>query len=213
MKKHYILEVGYGSTIKIWRDNWIPGIQGPPRAPIIAMNPSHVNQLIDSNTKTWRLEMLNVIFDHDIVSVITEIRIPIYGKYKLRWKPADNGKFSVKTAYKVILNDYLVKHPTKNNLNIAWNSFWKVRIPPRIQYFMWKCLHNCIPTKEWLARYTQYQDSVCCLCGKYSESVQQLFVDCEITENIYNGVNPTIYNSLFVDCCVVCLTLTPLKSR
>lgn len=83
LKKHYVLEVGDGSTIKIQRDNWIPGIQGPQTSPIITMNPSHVNQLIDSNTKTWKLKTLNAIFDQDIVSAITGIRIPVYGMINL----------------------------------------------------------------------------------------------------------------------------------
>ncbi|XP_026396120.1 uncharacterized protein LOC113290751 [Papaver somniferum] len=157
-EKHYILEVGDGSTIKIWRDNWIPGIQGPPRAPIIAMNPSHVNQLIDSNIKTWRLDMLNAIFDHDIVSAITEITI--YGKDKLRWKPTDNGQFSVKTAYKVILNDYLVKHPTKNNLNIAWNSFWNVNYKVFTEVNVSSIINTIIAELgSWSASVTSIQSS------------------------------------------------------
>ncbi|XP_026384911.1 uncharacterized protein LOC113280510 [Papaver somniferum] len=98
VKKHYILEVGDGSKIKIWRDNWIPSFTGPPTSRFISSNPSHVNQLIDSSSKSWNLETLNILFDQNTINAITSITIPLYEKDKLRWKPASNGEFPVKYA-------------------------------------------------------------------------------------------------------------------
>ncbi|XP_026410582.1 uncharacterized protein LOC113305796 [Papaver somniferum] len=107
IKKNYVWEIGNGKSIHIWKDNWIPNMHRPPST-----------QLIDHDMKCWKLETINALFDRNTVSEILKIRIPFNGEDKLRWEPTSNGSFTVKSAYKVILNDRLLHKSSKNNMSI-----------------------------------------------------------------------------------------------
>ncbi|XP_026377625.1 uncharacterized protein LOC113271916 [Papaver somniferum] len=127
------------------------------------------------------------------VSDISKIRIPMHGCDKMRWRPAANGVFSMKTSYEVFLDDQLRINPTKNNLSINWKAFWKLKLPPRIQHFMWKCLHTCVHVKERLARFSKHQDISCVMCGNGVETLHHLFVDCDVARRIWTCVSSPIH--------------------
>ncbi|XP_026420576.1 uncharacterized protein LOC113316631 [Papaver somniferum] len=138
VKKHYVWKIGDDESISIWKDSWIPKRNSPPPTDFYSTNTNKVSQLIDKENNQWNLEILNSLFDQDLVKEISSIRIPLTGKDRLRWEPSHNGIFTVKTAYRVILDETLRHQPTKNNLNINWKAFWNLKVPPRIQNFLWK---------------------------------------------------------------------------
>lgn len=189
IKRHYIWEIGDGTSVQIWKDTWIPNMHRPPDSHFSSFNMKTVNQLIDQDSKSWNSDILNALFDEDTVKRITDIRIPIAGKDKLRWEPSSNGMFTIKSAYNAILNENLATKPTKNNLDICWKSFWRYKLPPRIQYFIWKFLHGCITTKHRLARFTKHKDSRCAICSGNPETIQHLFFDCHHVRHIWDSVD------------------------
>ncbi|XP_026452057.1 uncharacterized protein LOC113352456 [Papaver somniferum] len=94
IKQFYCWQVGGGSNISIWKDNWIHSMEGPPRSNFVSNAISKVSDLIDSSTKTWKLDILEVMFDDATIRSIQEIRIPMSGKDIIRWKPASDGMFT-----------------------------------------------------------------------------------------------------------------------
>ncbi|XP_026428436.1 uncharacterized protein LOC113324335 [Papaver somniferum] len=146
-------------------------------------------QLIDQDSKSWKTDILNALFDEDTVKRITDIRIPIAGKDKLRWEPSNNEVFTIKSAYNSILNENLDVKPTKNNLDICWKTFWRYKLSPRIQYFIWKFLHGWISTKHTLARFTRHKDSSRAIYNGNLETIQYLFFDCHHVRHIWDAVN------------------------
>ncbi|XP_026449582.1 uncharacterized protein LOC113349767 [Papaver somniferum] len=70
----------------------------------------------------WQIgdDILEALFDNETVKAIQEIRIPIYGRDTIRWKPTANGDFSVKTAYRDILDSTQPRPP--NNNEIEWKA-------------------------------------------------------------------------------------------
>lgn len=104
IKQFYYWQVGDGNNISIWKDNWIPSMEGPPKSNFVSTAISKVSDLMDSSTKTWKLDILEALFDNATVRSIQEIRIPMSVRDIIRWKPSSDGFFYVKSAYRAILD-------------------------------------------------------------------------------------------------------------
>ncbi|GAA0157671.1 hypothetical protein LIER_14891 [Lithospermum erythrorhizon] len=37
----------------------------------------------------------------------------------------------------------------------VWRELWKLKLAPRVKLFMWKCLHNILPTREFHLHFTE----------------------------------------------------------
>lgn len=88
-----------------------------------------------------------------------------------------SGKcFSTKDCYMALSNDSL-------SGPYFW-SFWKLKLPPKILFFIWKVVNNVLPTKDLLARRIQSMglSPICNWCSIGVESQTHLFLDCEIAK-------------------------------
>ncbi|KAK1371240.1 hypothetical protein POM88_037332 [Heracleum sosnowskyi] len=74
-----------------------------------------------------------------------------------------------------------------NNANTdSWNFIWKLKIPPKVQIFMWKLHHGMLPVKALLQ--SRMRNSLatlnCCRCSD-TETVLHLFWQCPFAFNIW----------------------------
>ncbi|QHN76497.1 uncharacterized protein DS421_19g644380 [Arachis hypogaea] len=67
------------------------------------------------------------------------------------------------------------------------NSLWRGLVPPRIELFGWFVLVGRVNTKKRLIRLgvAIHSDDLCVLCNKESESVEHLFLRCDITWKVW----------------------------
>ncbi|KAL5795164.1 hypothetical protein ACOSP7_003758 [Xanthoceras sorbifolium] len=63
------------------------------------------------------------------------------GEVKVIWGLSKNGDFTVNTAYKLITED-------KDIADWKWKHLWKLKIPPKLQMFLWMLLHGKILTNQ-----------------------------------------------------------------
>ena len=104
LRSGYYWRVGNGSSISVVWDRWIPN---HPTNKII--HPRHelvgdlaVSKLIDSKLHAWRSDMIMTMFHKEDVEAIC--RIPLSRRSipdSIIWLHNKNGKFSVKSAYKL----------------------------------------------------------------------------------------------------------------
>ncbi|GLT36370.1 hypothetical protein SLA2020_107530 [Shorea laevis] len=64
-------------------------------------------------------------------------------------------RFSVKNAYLLALN--VVHEPHMNNDNMVlslgeWKHLWKLKVPPKIHVFLWRAIHNSLPSLDNLVK-------------------------------------------------------------
>ena len=72
----------------------------------------------------------------NITRVIQATPIPLATRIedKMAWKLSPKGDFDLKSAYLMVLEP-IVEAP-------FWGKWiWKLKILPRIQTFVWKCMH------------------------------------------------------------------------
>lgn len=61
IKKYVVWEVGNGDSVCIWKDKWIPSIPTTVNNQFYSSCMKTVSQLIDADTKSWNLPMLNAL--------------------------------------------------------------------------------------------------------------------------------------------------------
>ncbi|KAG8045329.1 hypothetical protein GUJ93_ZPchr0008g13376 [Zizania palustris] len=93
------------------------------------------------------------------------------------WTLSKNGVFSVKSFYKALKVQNLVK-----DRSVCWD----LRIPLKIKLFLWLTLKNKILTKDnLLKRGWKGGSKNCFFCGK-DEFVQHLFFDCVVIRFVWS---------------------------
>ena len=88
---------------------------------------------------------------------------------------ARSGVFSVKSHYLGPINQNIP------NLN---KDMWKMKIPLKIEIFLWYLRCGVVLTKDNLAKGNWYGNQHCCLCHE-NETIQHLFFDCRFTRLIW----------------------------
>ena len=128
------------------------------------------------------MELLN-----NIKRVIQATPIPLVTRSedKLAWKLSPKGEFDMKSAYLLMLEPD-IEAPFKGK----W--IWKLKTLPRIQTFVWKCMHKNNGVRECLSARGLNLDIVCPTCQVGFESILHALRDCPLVRNIWQqlGVSP-----------------------
>jgi hypothetical protein len=106
LKKGLIRRIGNGMDTCIWTDDWIPrDQQRRPYTPRGNSLLTRVNELIDPATGQWDEQLVREIFwEEDAEHILS---IPVHEGIDdiVAWHYNSNGIFSVKSAYKVYVDD------------------------------------------------------------------------------------------------------------
>ncbi|KAF7134747.1 hypothetical protein RHSIM_Rhsim08G0124600 [Rhododendron simsii] len=139
--KGWIWQVQSGKDIRVWEDPWLLKntdfrINGTtPRREDI----KKVVDLIDSDTKSWKVSLIRETFNQDDADAIPSIPISYTSQRDRKiWHPSPNGTFSVKSAY------YLAKESSSSHRNLqegqtssssvlptVWKKLWGLSIHPK----------------------------------------------------------------------------------
>ncbi|XP_075669750.1 uncharacterized protein LOC142639464 [Castanea sativa] len=102
----------------------------------------------------------------------------------LTWAYSKNGSFSLSPAY------LLARGLNPLNLNtVSMSWVWKTTAPPRIQFFLWLCMHNSLPIREVLGSRGLNLNPTCPLCLKETESLGHLLRTCEFAQDFWQKLN------------------------
>jgi hypothetical protein len=179
--------VGNGSSIKIWKDSWLPN-----QANFKVWSPvkdlpedSLVECLIDPHTRQWKRDTINSCFSgHESKQIIS---IPISQSLppdKYIWHCEKDGEYSVRSAYHLLQELKSKDRPgpsTTINSNL-WKQIWKAPLPNSVRNFLWRLGNNILPTGGNLARKGIQLDVNCHLCHSAPETVDHLFMHCPIAK-------------------------------
>ena len=91
----------------------------------------------------------------------------------LQWAFSKNNFFSLKSTYLLARG---LNPSNLDNVSVEW--VWKVETYPKIQFFLWLCLHNSVPTGEVLGSRGLRLDTICNLCHQNMETIDHLLRGC-----------------------------------
>lgn len=177
--------IGDGKSIDVWLDPWVPWVQGfipSPRNASIALTPLAVSQLINPELHCWNVHLIHELFTPPNAQAILSIPIPIRPRPdELVWLPDPKGCFSVKSAYKQIVNH----DTTSPTMEFNWKFLWKLKAPERIKLLLWRVGANALPTRDNLMIRMEVDNPNCLLCNQVLESPIHLFFKCSAAKAIW----------------------------
>lgn len=110
------------------------------------------------------------------------------------WHYERNGIFSVKSAYRMLIQtrnqrqDWMDSRAENSNIEgnrMRWKLFWKVKIPSKICIFAWRLAHNSLPTGEVLKERSMTEQSGCKLCGSEVVSWRHALFNSTMTRCVW----------------------------
>jgi len=103
------------------------------------------------------------------------------------WNYSSSGKYSVQSLYAI------VNHRGVNPIFVQ--AVWKLKIPPRVQFFLWLLSNNRVLTRDNVAKRKKVADCSCLFCAE-NESVTRLFFHCCVAENVWGLISSWINKSV-----------------
>nr|XP_023923255.1 uncharacterized protein LOC112034669 [Quercus suber] len=111
-----------------------------------------------------------MFFAHDagaILSTPLSNRLP---PNKIIWAANKNGRFSVRSAYRLAMEEFWKGRngvcSDCSTMKQVWKRIWGLETPNKIRTFFWKACHNILATKENLLKRHITTDDKCEECGR-----------------------------------------------
>lgn len=76
-----------------------------------------------------------------------------------------------------------------------WLKFWKLSIPPKFKNFLWRVLHDCLPTLEILGRKFVDVHPICQVCKLSRETLDHILMVCLFAANCWHLSNTHLLRS------------------
>ena len=81
------------------------------------------------------------------------------------------------------------------SFDVSW--IWKLNTLPRIQMFIWRCMHMSIAVKEVLAKKGISLDTSCPMCQFDTESLTHALWDCSLVKLVWQQLGSHCLNPSF----------------
>lgn len=109
LKENISWVVGNGSEVDCWSDNWIPSL-GPLANHLKETDSPIPNMMLEDmvcSNGTWNLDEFRKLLPEEIVRIIIDQPPPktAGGPNRIRWSYGSNGDFSIKSAYKQLVEN------------------------------------------------------------------------------------------------------------
>ena len=173
---------GYESSLSFWHDSWsnLGILRNIIQGPLTAESSNlRIKDVVDLGG--WNWERLHIELPEEVKKELpaTPISYVRRNEDRLAWKPSSRGSFDLKSAYLLAIDPLL--DPVFQG---RW--IWKLDTLPRIQIFLWKCMHQSIGVKECLQARGMLVDTACPHCLNRPESIMHALRDCHMVKKIWH---------------------------
>ena len=175
-----------GSQIRFWEDIWLghttlmdqyPALYNIVRhregtlASVMQSSPS--NMTFRRDLTGTRLDVWNTLLGR-LAAINLDPGLDIF-----RWNLLQNGKFSVDSMYKALIQSDM---PVDNN-----KKLWKMKMPLKTKKIAWYARRGVILTKDNLVKRNWHESTKCVFC-LHDETIKHLFFDCKVARSIWSTI-------------------------
>ncbi|KAM5559577.1 hypothetical protein ABKV19_020977 [Rosa sericea] len=173
----------------IYHDAWVPipysfKIMSPPN--LLFNRP--VSYLISNGS--WQFRLLSESFWESEVAAICSIPLPPTPcSDKLIWHYTKEGVYTVKSGYQLAQNLRVrgdgQEGSSSNHVDLVWQVVWKLKIPEGARVFIWRVLHDILPTAFSLHHRHLLASSVCSRCQGEEETILHALWSCPKAKEVW----------------------------
>ena len=173
---------GFENKMAFWYDNW--SNLGPLRniihGPLTLESSKLKIKDVADYTGSWNWSIIQMELPEDFISELKATPIPLSSRLedRLVWKCSPKGAFDLKSAYGLATEPMRVI-PFKG----SW--IWQLKILPRIQAFVWKCMHHSIGINQCLLARGMQIEPNCPRCHREVESILHALRDCPLSKSVW----------------------------
>jgi hypothetical protein len=194
--KGAIKRVGSGTTVNIWKDNWLPG--GVALKPLVRLDGVDLEQfseLFIPDTRSWNEDLIRASFVSCDADEILKLRPGFRMEGDLiAWNFERNGLSTVRSAYRLLKAEQSqveagrLNETSSSTDSLIWKRLWKLRVPPKIRIFWWRAVNNFLPTKANLNRRHVELESFCPTCEAEAETLHHVAFVCPLAKRFWQSV-------------------------
>ncbi|XP_026411119.1 uncharacterized protein LOC113306390 [Papaver somniferum] len=192
--------VGDGQFIYPYCDKWIPSSGSATPNPLVLPDPSiKVSYFIDPQSRSWDVSSTNTHFDNASVQKVISIPLSqLCTPDRRAWDISKNDKFSYKYAYLGLRG---LRPSSCKNL---WKRIWKVRVPYRIHFFLWRAARNSLPSRFIFHTRIPMHSVDCPRCSDPQETIMHALITCPFASRVwfisdFNISTQFFQNKSFID--------------
>lgn len=88
--------------------------------------------------------------------------------------------------------------PINENEYFLFKCIWQLNTLNKIKHYLYKCMHNKLPTRSYLNHISMQIDSICTLCHQENESIIHIFLHWPYALHFWNdiGLNTNLLDTL-----------------
>lgn len=187
-RENLIWSLGNGSSVRCWKDAWIPGMGS-----LASKIPYFSNLDLECRVRefvnldgSWNLDMFRFWLPEDVICRIINIPPPHpdSGLDRVVWARSTSGVFSVRSAYGALKES--TWKPPDNQLE----HIWKYPGPQRVRIFLQLAYQQRLLTSSERVRKGIGHCSSCTLCGHEIEDLAHVLQDCPFAKDVWMLVLP-----------------------
>lgn len=184
-------KIGDGKYTNVWTDMWtgldLPLIQYVERNHDKVRIEDVVASFVTASN-TWDLDKWRTFLPDWVIDRIRHVAPPRPGQAdKHWWRAAADGNFSVRSAYRLTL-----EQPT-SPIQPIWRKIWRWELPEKVKMFIWQVFHERIPSNHVRARHIPNISPECPFECHSEETVLHTLRDCETAQRVWSLVINPIY--------------------
>ncbi|XP_024004501.1 uncharacterized protein LOC112081884 [Eutrema salsugineum] len=194
IKKGIRFNVGSGSQIKAFSDNWLPS--DPPRpARGLSSSTLLVSDLINStsNIRSWNDEALDEHLEVEDKALAKSLFLSQETECdKVFWHYTNHGEYSIRSGYYLArkldeLSNSMIT-PPHGDPGLK-SKIWKLPILPKFKHFLWRIASKAISTASRLRTRGILLDPTCQRCGREEETINHLLFECPVSNMVWRLAN------------------------
>ncbi|KAL0456433.1 UNVERIFIED_CONTAM: hypothetical protein Slati_0982500, partial [Sesamum latifolium] len=148
-----------------------------------------VKELLDSEGG-WNEELIHSVFLPMDANIIVRINRAVGCTDSLCWHYEKNGRYSVKSAYRLITNGahtQLQSGPigATSFRSDSWRFIWQAAVPPKIRLFTWHACRDSLPTSSNLQKRGLATNGVCSWCGFELDNLMHTLLRCHFSRLVW----------------------------
>lgn len=180
--------IGDGANVSVRPDSWLTDVINlRPMSDIPeGMEELRVQHLLLNDDSSWNVALTHSMFNERDRALIHRTLISLFSsKDQLFWAAERSGHYSIKSAYYFLAQEASTDIPSCLS-NSNWERVWKLFLPSRIKYILWKCAVRILPTKDrLLSRHVALNDELCELYRCETETIVQAIVGCDRARDVW----------------------------